>query len=226
MPLKVYGKKLRGHVSEEWLVFFGDPSYTLMPVFGLDKLWSYIMHTISCQECSQRIPWQRKLKVTKKKKSPGSPKKEAGPRSPKKEEAGVASTSQVKRGRGRPRKKKGCSKATSSSTGASSGSGALVGDARTLAALSMPPSVPTQRVRRTYTRRTWGPRSWGRGRQINPDGWVGRLSRVGQNRTEQDHVEQGQAQHGTGEFDPNNNPWVQALEPQLGVIDDAPIDDE
>ena len=44
-------------MPEEWLVFFGKPSHTLLPVFSIRKLWSMIMHLIRCQECSGSIPW-------------------------------------------------------------------------------------------------------------------------------------------------------------------------
>ena len=50
---------MKRHVKPEWLVFFGNPSHSLMPVFGLNKLWKMIMHLIKCQECSSAIPWPR-----------------------------------------------------------------------------------------------------------------------------------------------------------------------
>ena len=59
MPLRVQGRRLRGHIPREWLLFFGEPSYTFLPVHGLGRLWSYVMHLIHCQQCGQRIVWPR-----------------------------------------------------------------------------------------------------------------------------------------------------------------------
>ena len=58
MPLRIPCVAMRrGHIPAEWLVFFGDPSYTFMPVHGVRNLWAYIHHLITCQRCQGRVNW-------------------------------------------------------------------------------------------------------------------------------------------------------------------------
>ena len=59
MVLRVQGTPMRRHLKREWLVFFGNPSHTLLPIFGLKKLWRMVMHLIRCQACADAIPWPR-----------------------------------------------------------------------------------------------------------------------------------------------------------------------
>ena len=52
-----YARMRRGHVPREWLIFFGDTSFTFLPIRGIRNMWRYIMHLMDCRRCRDGIDW-------------------------------------------------------------------------------------------------------------------------------------------------------------------------